>query len=217
MIGTCARLCRRDLLAIAAGLLVSAPLVRPIAALAARPGAEQVVQDLADQIWATLNTTGADDSARVDRLMALLEAHTDVDLISRLALGRYWSELPETQQKDYQQLFRDVVIRSLARRLNGYDPDAKDPIEKRFQILGSAPAGKSDTLVRSKVFPRDGPPVALDWRVREGDAGAVIIDVIVEGASLLVSQRSEFAAVIERHDLNGLLAELRARAASAPS
>ena len=50
--------------------------------------------------------------------------------------------------------------------------------------------------------------MALDWRVREGDAGAVIIDVIVEGASLLVSQRSEFAAVIERYDLNGLLAEL---------
>ena len=125
--------------------------------LAARPGAEQVVQELADQIWATLNTSGADDSARVDRLMALLETHTDVDLISRLALGRYWNQLPEAQQKDYQQLFRDVVIRSLARRLNGYAPDAKDPIEERFQILGSAPAGKSDTLVRSKVFPRDGP------------------------------------------------------------
>ena len=119
MIGTCARLCRRDLLAIAGGFLVSAPLVKPIAGLAARPGAEQVVQDLADQIWATLNTSGADDSARVDRLVALLEAHTDVDLISRLALGRYWSQLPEAQQKDYQQLFRDVVIRSLARRLNG--------------------------------------------------------------------------------------------------
>jgi phospholipid transport system substrate-binding protein len=217
MIGAGARLCRRDLLAIAAGFLVSAPLVGPIAAPASDPGAEQVVRDLANQIWATLNNSGADDNARVDRLMALLETHTDVDLISRLALGRYWSQLPQAQQKDYQQLFRDVVIRSLARRLDGYAPDAKDPLEKRFQILGSAHAGKGDTLVRSKVFPSDGPPVALDWRVREGDAGAVIIDVIVEGASLLVSQRSEFAAVIERHDLNGLLAELRARAESARS
>jgi ABC-type transporter MlaC component len=45
----------------------------------------------------------------------------------------------------------------------------------------------------------------------------VIIDVIVEGASLLVSQRSEFATVIERKDLDGLLAELRARAGSARS
>jgi ABC-type transporter MlaC component len=45
----------------------------------------------------------------------------------------------------------------------------------------------------------------------------VIIDLIVEGASLLVSQRSEFAAVIERQDLDGLLAELRARAGSTNS
>ena len=212
-----ARLGRREMLAMVAGALVLGPLGEPIPAAAAQSSAEQVVQDLANQIWATLNTSAAHDSARVDRLMTLLEAHTDVDLISRLALGRYWNQLPEAQRKDYQQLFRDVVMRSLARRLNGYAPDAKDAIEKHFQILGSAPAGKSDTLVRCKVFPPDGQPLALDWRVREGEAGPVIIDVIVEGASLLVSQRSEFAAVIERHSLNGLLAELRARAASAPS
>jgi ABC-type transporter MlaC component len=53
--------------------------------------------------------------------------------------------------------------------------------------------------------------------VREGASGPVIIDLIVEGASMLVSQRSEFAAVIERHDVDGLLAELRARAESARS
>jgi phospholipid transport system substrate-binding protein len=212
-----ARLGRRGMLAMVAGILVLGPLAGPTPAAAAQSSAEQVVQDLANQIWATLNTSGAGDSARVDRLMALLEAHTDVDLISRLALGRYWNQLPEAQRKDYQQLFRDVVMRSLARRLDGYAPHAKDAIEKHFQILGNAPAGKGDTLVRSKVVPPDGQPLALDWRVREGDAGPVIIDVIVEGASLLVSQRSEFAAVIERHNLNGLLAELRARAASAPS
>jgi hypothetical protein len=40
----------------------------------------------------------------------------------------------------------------------------------------------------------------------------VVIDLIVEGASLLVSRRSEFAAVIERGDLTGLFAELQARA-----
>jgi ABC-type transporter MlaC component len=45
----------------------------------------------------------------------------------------------------------------------------------------------------------------------------VIIDLIVQGASLLVSQRSEFAAVIERSNLDGLLAELRARAQGSES
>jgi phospholipid transport system substrate-binding protein len=208
---------RRDVLAVAAGFLVIGPLAQPDPAAASSPSAEEVVQGLADDIWATLQTDGVDENRRVDQLMALLEARTDVGLISRLALGRHWNRLPEAQQQDYQQLFRDVVIRSMARRLNGYAKDAKGPIKERFQILGSAPAGKHDTLVRSKVVPLNGPPLALDWRLRAGESGPVIIDLIVEGASLLVAQRSEFAAVIERRDLDGLLAELRARAGSAPS
>jgi phospholipid transport system substrate-binding protein len=213
----CARFGRRDLLAIAAGLLAVGPLAEPTGAVASSPSAEQVVQDLVEDIWATLNTNGVDESGRLDQLVTLFEARTDVGLISRLALGRYWNRLPEAQQQNYQELFREVVIRSFARRLNSYAEDAKGPLEERFQILSSAPAGKDDTLVRSKVFPRNGQPVALDWRLRAGNAGPVIIDLIVEGASLLVSQRSEFAAVIERYDLDGLLAELRARAASARS
>jgi phospholipid transport system substrate-binding protein len=217
MARACARFGRREMLAIAAGLLVLAHMTESPSAQASSPSAEQVVQGLADDIWTMLQTNGVDENGRLEELTALLEARTDVGLISRLALGRYWNRLPEAQRQDYQELFREVVIRSLARRLNRYAKDAQGPIQERFQILGSAPAGKDDTLVRSKVFPTDGQPLALDWRLRAGDSGPVIIDLIVEGASLLVSQRSEFAAVIERSDLDGLLAELRARAGSAPS
>jgi phospholipid transport system substrate-binding protein len=217
MARACARFGRREMLAIAIGLLVLAHLAESPSAQASSRSAEQVVQGLADDIWTMLQTNGVDENGRLEELTTLLEARTDVGLISRLALGRYWNRLPQAQRQDYQELFREVVIRSLARRLNRYAKDAQGPIEERFQILGSAPAGKDDTLVRSKVFPTDGQPLALDWRLRAGDSGPVIIDLIVEGASLLVSQRSEFAAVIERHDLDGLLAELRARAGSAPS
>jgi phospholipid transport system substrate-binding protein len=217
MARTCARFDRRKTLGIAAGLLALAALAVPTSAPASSASAEQVVRDLAEKIWTTLQTNGVDENGRVDHLMELLEARADVGLISRLALGRHWNRLPEAQQQNYQELFRDVVIRSFARRLNSYAEDAKGPIEERFRILSSAPAGNDDTLVRSKVFPTNGPPVALDWRLRAGDTGPVIIDLIIEGASLLVSQRSEFAAVIERRDLDGLLAELRARAESAGS
>ena len=217
MARACARFGRRELLAIAAGLLVLHSLGALAPAAASDRTPEQVVQGLAQDIWATLNTDGVDGSGRIDELLSLLEAHTDVDLISRLALGRYWSRLPEAQQKDYQQLFRDVVIRSLARRLDGYATQARGPLEQRFQIVSSAPAGEKDTLVRSRVVPRDGPSLTLDWRLRDGPSGPLIIDLIVEGASLLVAQRSEFAAVIERNHLDGLLTELRARAESTRS
>ena len=42
-------------------------------------------------------------------------------------------------------------------------------------------------------------------------SGPVVIDLIIEGISLLVTQRSEFAAVLERAGVDGLLAELNAR------
>jgi len=67
------------------------------------------------------------------------------------------------------------------------------------------------------VQPQSGDSLSVDWRLREGDDGPVIIDVIIEGVSLLVSQRSEFAAVIERSNMEGLLAELQARADSTSS
>ena len=212
-----ARMRRREAVALAVAMVGVGPLFAPHAARASEPSPEQVVQALAEEIWTTLHTNGVDPEARVDELTALLETRADIGLISRLALGRYWNELPEAQRQEYQELFRDVVIRGMARRLDGYAPDAKGALGERFQILGSAPAGERDTLVRSKVFPANGPPVALDWRLRAGSSGPVIIDLIVEGASLLVSQRSEFAAVIERQKLDGLLAELRARAGSASS
>ena len=57
-----------------------------------------------------------------------------------------------------------------------------------------------------------GPPLQVDWRIRELDTGDLVaIDVIVEGVSLIVSLRSEFGAVVERRGMDGLLAELRER------
>jgi phospholipid transport system substrate-binding protein len=142
---------------------------------------------------------------------------TDVELLSRLVLGRYWQRLDDEQKARYQTLFRDVVMRSFAGRLNQSAKDAQGPLEERFTITSSAPAGKQDVLVRSRVRPLSGGPLAVDWRLRGSDGGPVIIDVIIEGVSLLVSQRSEFAAVIERSDMEGLLAELQARANSTRS
>jgi len=205
---------RRELLMIAAGFVVLALSLAPTPGQGGDAGAEGVVRGLVEDIWATLRRADGDPNDRVDELAVLLEGRTDVALISRLALGRHWNRLPEPARHDYQELFREVVIRSMARRLNTYAGDAAAPLEERFRIVSSAPVGRGDVLVRSKVFPSRGQPLSLDWRLRSSDSDLVVIDLIVEGASLLVSQRSEFAAVIERGDLDGLLAELRARAKS---
>jgi phospholipid transport system substrate-binding protein len=210
---------RREMLAAMASLPVVAmlPAGRAVRAEISPSDAEAVVSTLAAEVWSTFGRDDLDDQQRIDILATQLVAKTDVDLLSRLVLGRYWQQLDDQQRTRYQTLFGDVVMRTLARRLNQFGKDAQGRFEERFTLLSSAPAGKSDVLVRSTVRPQSGDNLSVDWRLRAGDGGPVIIDVIIEGVSLLVSQRSEFAAVIERSDMEGLLTELQARAESTRS
>lgn len=208
---------RRRLLVMTAGMALL-PLLRRSARAASPPvSAEAVVRNLAERAWALLHRSDLDERHRLDQLTQLLTSETDVALLSRLVLGRHWQELTETQRSGYEQLFDAVVMRNLARRLDQYANGAGGPLDQHFRILGSQPAGKDDVLVRTKVVTQQGDNLDVDWRLRQRDGRPVIIDLIIQGASLLVSQRSEFAAVIERSSMDGLLAELRARAGATKS
>lgn len=169
--------------------------------------AEQVVRGLASDIWSSLDQPAADD--RRQQLAQAIRARTDTDILSRLALGKHWRGLDEDQQSDYQRLFSTVIIDTLASRLDVFIGKLTGPLEQHFKISDSTVAGKRDVLVRSKVMPPDIPAITVDWRLRRIETGPVIIDMVIEGVSLLVSQRAEFAAVIERSRIEGLLTELR--------
>ena len=130
---------------------------------------------------------------------------SDLDLVARLILGRHWRTASAEQQEEYLELFRAFALHTLASRLDVYGG-------QDFEITGAKVVGRDDALVSTRIL-SDGPPVAVDWRVRQRDDDSMVaIDVIVEGVSLIVTQRSEFGAVIERRGLDGLLAELRRRA-----
>jgi phospholipid transport system substrate-binding protein len=125
--------------------------------------------------------------------------------VARLILGRHWRTASAAQQAEYLELFRAFALHTLASRLDVYGG-------QNFEITGARVVGRDDALVSTRIL-GEGPPLAVDWRVRQRDDDRMVaIDVIVEGVSLIVTQRSEFGAVIERRGIDGLLAELRRRA-----
>jgi phospholipid transport system substrate-binding protein len=146
---------------------------------------------------------------KLKRLVALLEDAIDVDLVARLILGRHWRGASEAQQKDYLELFRAYALDSLASKLHLYNG-------QQFEVTDSRVADKRDALVTTEILSNDRPPLHVAWRIRERDGGELVaIDVIVESVSLIITQRSEFASVIERRGLDGLLDELRSRLSNA--
>ncbi|MDA0652579.1 MAG: ABC transporter substrate-binding protein, partial [Proteobacteria bacterium] len=74
---------------------------------------------------------------------------------------------------------------------------------------------KIDILVNTRVERPSGPPINITWRVRSRDQSRQIVDIMVEGISLALTQRQQFASVVSQHGLQGLLETLRARTTKA--
>ncbi len=77
-------------------------------------------------------------------------------------------------------------------------------------MVASKRVGESDFLVQTSIA-RDGDTANAVWRVRAQGGEYRIIDVLIDGISLTLTQRSEFASVIGREGFDGMLAVLRAR------
>lgn len=167
--------------------------------------AQELIEGIAVEVLAVLRNPDLENQEKFELLVELLDGPIDLHLIARLILGRHWRSASEDQRTEYLALFRAFALDNLASKLQVYDG-------QDFVVVGSQSVNERDALVQSLVSGVGQQPLKVDWRVRErSDGDLVAIDVIIEGISLIVTQRSEFSAVIERKGMDGLLTELRQR------
>jgi len=199
---------RRSLLK-AIPLVALFPAMASVAIAAPSPDdARNLIQTVGMQVLDILKQD-VSQTEKFDQLVVLLDSSIDLDLVARLILARHWRRADEGQQTEYLKLFRAYALDSLASKLHIYNG-------QEFEITDAAAAGKKDAVVRTLIHSPDRPPLHVDWRIRERKSGGLVaIDLIVESVSLIVTQRSEFGAVVERNGIDGLLDELRRRTNSA--
>lgn len=164
--------------------------------------ASAFVQKLGDQTIALLTNDDYSDEDRTARYRELLREGFAVRTIGRFALGRYWHRASPEIRKEYLILFEEFAIDIYSKRLNSFSGE-------NFRIIDSNAIDKTDTMVITEISGGDGPAIRVDYRVRSRNGKLQIIDVLVEGISLIVTQRSEFASVISRDGIEGLMDRLR--------
>lgn len=167
-------------------------------------GAEAFIDKMAQQGIGFLGDAAMDDAARRAEFKKLLSTNFDMNTIARFSLGPYWKSASAAQREEYVGLFKKMIVEVYAQRFSEYKG-------QKLQVRGSRPEGQADILVNSSIVQPSGPEVAVDWRVRKKDGQYKIVDVIVEGVSMAVTQRSDFSSVIQRGggQLEVLLAHLR--------
>lgn len=162
------------------------------------------IDQLAQKAIAVLRQSQGSLEQREGALRAILSNDFDLPFIGRFVMGRHWRRASAEQQAEYQAVFAEWLLKTYARRLGGYSNES-------FQVTGARAAGKKDVLVQTRINRPSGPPIVADWRVRVRNGQFRIIDIMVEGISMAVTQRSDFGAVIKRNGIPGLLQILRAR------
>ena len=169
------------------------------------------IRDLGVQADSVLQSHGMNLEAREKAFRNLLAAKFDLTLIGRVSLGRYWRRASAVQRRDYLSLFSEYVLQTYASKLGGYAGE-------KLIVLSETPlTNKIDFYVKSRIQRPSGPPIKATWRVRAGKDGMRIIDILVEGISMAVTQRDQFSAVVRRHGFEGLLEVLRARTDKIPA
>jgi phospholipid transport system substrate-binding protein len=151
-----------------------------------------------------INAAGVPIEQRRQRVAAILRRAVDVEGVGRFILGRYWRTATPEQQQEYLQLFEETLIHNLASRFGEYQG-------VRFALGRNQTRTEEDALV-STVVERPGmAPFSLDWRVADVGGQPRVVDVIAEGTSLRLTQRSEYASVISRNGGNvaALLSAMR--------
>lgn len=177
----------------------------PVAALAS-DAYVGFVQKMGDQALTELTGKEISDSEREKRVRTMLRQNFDVKTIGQFVLGRHWRNATEKQRTEYLDLFEDMIVTTYAQRFEEY-------AGQQFKATGSQPASSKskDRIVQSQVLQKDGPPVKVEWRVRDFGGKPKVIDVLIENVSMSVTQRADFDAVIQSGGgkIDALLASLR--------
>ncbi len=169
--------------------------------------AGKFIQDLGNNAIAIIKDKSLTQDQRDSKYRDLLHAAFDLPTIGHFVIGRAWNTATPEQQQEYQKLFEDLVIKIYGDRLNFYAGEG-------FKVSSARPESDKDTVVLSQITHADGSSATpVDWRVRDDNGKLAIVDVVVDGVSQSITQRQEYAAIIQRDGgkIDGLLTLMRQR------
>lgn len=179
----------------------------PGPAQASEQQAAQFIHQLSSRAIETLRTPDLTIDQRRDAFRDLLIRGFDISFIGRFVLGPYWRGATAAQRGEYLALYGEFFLASYAARIGDY-------AGQTITVIGVRKANARDMIVRSSINRPGRAPITTDWRVRSLNGRYRVIDVMVEGISMAVTQRAEFASVAQRNGIDGLTAILRARTAT---
>lgn len=154
-------------------------------------GSKSFVEKLGKEVIETVSDEKLTDSQRRSNFRYLYLHAFDNFYISRFVLGRYWKRIDKSVREEFIKTFNDYIVSTYAPKFKGWQGEFKAVdalIEKNFYN------------VKMDVINKDGPVLKLIWKIYlDKNKNFKILDVNIDGVSMLVTQRAEFMSVIKNN------------------
>lgn len=172
-------------------------------------GPRELIQRTVDEVIAILQDPGLDLAERRRSIEAIAYERFHFETMSRLVLARRWRSFSEPQQQEFMEQFRELLSRSYGERINRYEQES-------VEILKERPEARGDVTIVTRIVGGSADGVEIQYRLRSQDGRWGVIDVVVEGVSLVSNYRSQFAELLGNGSPEDLLKRLREKNAVSP-
>ena len=143
---------------------------------------------------------------KIEKLKEIASETVDINGIGYYTLGAYRKNINEDQKKEYSNLFEQYFLKSFASRLAEYS-------NPEIEVVSKKKLNENYTMVSSVlVGTEQRPEVKIDWRIYTKNPEIPLIrDLIIEGLSLVRTQKEEFSSIIQSNDgdINALFSNLK--------
>jgi len=168
----------------------------------ARTEAKTTVKQTLDAVVAVLQDQSLSSKQRQTRTEEVAYEHFDFATITRLVLARNWRRLSEEQRSDFVVEFKRHLSLTYGKTLQAYQDEKLLVDRARLERSG-------DVTVRTRIIGAAADATLVDYRLRKREDGWFVIDVIIEGVSLISNFRTQTQEIIGDIGPGGLIERLR--------
>ncbi len=157
--------------------------------------AQDFIGSLSNQVTTLNQDRSIDTTTRRQKFMQLVETGFDLPWIAKFVVGRPWRTATTNQQKEYLELFKNLVELTYSKRFIEY-------AQQKILVSGYKLGKRKFIFVESKLTDPKKPKgdINVVWRLVPKGNSFKIVDVVIAGISMAITQRNEYSAVIRRNN-----------------
>lgn len=168
--------------------------------------ASKYIESLGNSAIATLTDKKLDKETKNQKIEQLFRENVDVAWIGKFVLGRFWRQVTDDQKTRYLKEYETFLVHNYATRFTDYTGGS-------FKITEARDDGNNEFVISMQIKSEIAgeAPILVDYRVRSDKNHKdkfVIFDIIVEGVSMITTQRDEFTSILTNQDMDYLITQI---------